>query len=152
MEIKQLNKLYEQILSKMSNDSEKGLRYFKQRWTVLGLEEREILKFFLARYITSLLLENTISVEIQMHWVAILNAMNRETEEYEPRGKLIKTKKISSLQIAKLFYDLKNSGYISNTLEEISDLVSDIFDLNESTIFTYLNEPNRFSKAKPLFG
>jgi hypothetical protein len=60
------------------------------------------------------------------------------------------TDNVKDVQIAKIFYDLKKSRKIDNSLFEIAKAVSQLFNLNFDTILSYLNNPSRFEKPQPL--
>jgi hypothetical protein len=151
MEVKKIKELFDYLVTNIHKDSEKTFSHFKAEWPKLTYDEREVLKGVIGSYITIDIIHDSNYPEYQFYWLAIFQEARTEYEGDHYKGKFILSETIRDTQIAKLFYDLKSHGYIQNTIEEMATLIANIFGLKHSTIYSYLNDPKKLSKAKPLF-
>jgi hypothetical protein len=152
MEIKKLKFLFDYLVKNINASPEDTYNFFKAEWPKLSYDEREILRAIIGSYVSADLLHDETYPEFQFYWLAILQEAKTEYQGDNYQGKFILSDTIKDIQIAKLFYDLKSHGYIENTIEELATLVSNLFGLKYSTIYSYLNDPKKLIKTKPLFG
>jgi hypothetical protein len=151
MDAKKLISIYDKMVADLNSNPGNVYDNFKAEWSKLNTVEQEVLKPFVGKYHTNVVSGNTISIEKQMYLTEIIVMMNLEYEGQRQHIKLNLSSSIKDVQIAKLFYDLKDKGYIENNYEDIATAVSNIFDVKFETMFSYLNNPARFDKAIPLF-
>ncbi len=142
----ELQKLKEDI----NNDYQLGYQAFIERWEGYEDDLKKLLKPQIYRYCHEDPSGEDVSIKTFV-LQAILNFLLEEYPDDLPKSKLKLTTNINDVDIAKLFYTLKQKGYIANTNEEIASNIANMFNLNENTIFSYLSDPkNKMGKAKQL--
>lgn len=141
-------------LQKLQNDifQDCQLAYssFIERWNTYDEDLKKLLKPQVYRYCQDEASKESISIKTFALQAIILFLLDEFPDDL-PKSKLKLTTNINDVDIAKLFYTLKQRGYISSTNEEIAFNVAYMFDLNENTILSYLSDPNnKMRKAKAL--
>lgn len=150
MDIIKLKNIFEQIVSKIEKAPETTFEYFKKECSNLTYDEKEVLRLFIQRHHEEMFQESDLPLLNQFYFTEIYVHFDIEQEGFLPISKLRLSSTVDKVQIAKLFFDLKNNGHIQNTSEEIARAVANLFDLKFKTIFSYLNTPDKMEKAKPL--
>jgi hypothetical protein len=151
MNIKETKAVFDKIISDIHSDGEKGYESFTHQWSKLTYEQRQLLNFFLTRYVNYIFeREEFVAEEHQFYWIAILQEANSEFIGDNVGIKLALSDQVSDKQIAKLFYDLKTFGHIQDTLETIAKAIANLFNLNFNTVYKYLRNPGEFEKTRSL--
>ena len=150
MNFKESSKLLIEIKSQIEIDSEKGYKHFIKVWEKLDGDSKRLLKYPILKICYEAITANPNITEIKVCYQAVLLYLDDENPVENRNLKFNLTSSINDVDVAKLFYTLKNRGYISNTLEELSEIISNVFGLNDNTIFSYLSDPQKMAKAKLL--
>lgn len=150
MNIKETKAAFDKIISDIHSDGEKGYESFRDQWGKLTYEQRQLLNFFLTRYVNYIFEREEFIEEHQFYWIAVLQEANSEFVGDTIGIKLALSDEVSDKQIVKLFYELKTSGYIQDTLERTAKAVSNLFNLNFNTVYKYLRNPSEFEKTRSL--
>jgi hypothetical protein len=155
MDVPKLKTILDQIIAKIETQPESAYDYFYEEWSKLYYDEKEVLKPFLAQYYLKLYNDMEIGVEKKMYMAEIEVSIGTEYSSNRFVNRLILTDNTThtkDVQIAKLFYELKTYGHITNTLEELAAFIANSFNLDYDTIYKYLTHPSdSLKKAKPLF-
>lgn len=150
MDINKLVAFYYQIVEKITSAPETAYDEFIKVWTLLTYEEKEVLKPFFYKFYLSIFDSDEMPIENKMFMTEIEVTIGLENEGNKSITHLNLTESVKDVQIAKIFYDLKKSGKIDNSLFEIAKAISQLFNLNFDTMLSYLNNPSRFDKSQPL--
>lgn len=145
----------EELDSAVKESRENGYNYFKQNWKSLDIEAKEIVRLLLMTPYMASIFGPDSNIDDKIYYAAILNLSQKEDPEYsnndiEPLNKLKLHKDVKKNQIVKIFYDLKVSGKIVGTHEQIADAIAAIFDISYQTAYTYLTDSSRFNKTEDL--
>jgi hypothetical protein len=150
MDINKLKTIYEQLVSKIESKPETAFPFLNSEWANLTYAEKEVLRLFIDRYHDIVFKENKLNLENQFYLTEIFVIFEMEIEGEFSTGKLLLSPNIKDIQIAKLFYELKNRSHILNTSEELAGVIAKVFDRKFKTILSYLNNPEKMTKAVPL--
>jgi hypothetical protein len=131
-------------------DSNKGFKYFLEKWNELTNDDADTLKEALkAMCIQELSKEDSISSSF-FEFEQVLNYVNELNTYFPETKKFLLSNGAKDKSIVKVFMELKNRGFINNTNEEIAKLVSLVFNIKQDTAYRYLKNPGSMSKTKDL--
>ena len=131
-------------------DSNKGFKYFLEKWNELAKEDADALKNALkAMCMQELSKEDYISSSF-FEFEQVYNYIDKKENYYPDTNKLTLANGASDKAIVKIFKQLKTSGYIDNTNEETAKIVSMVFNIKYDTALRYLKNPGDMSKTKNL--
>jgi hypothetical protein len=148
MDILKLKTIFEQLVSKIETQPETAFTFLNNEWLNLAYAEKEVLRLFIDRYHDIVFKENKLNLENQLFLTEIFVVLESEGEF--STGKLFLNANVKDIQIAKLFYELKTNGCLLNTNEEIAGVIAKVFDKKFKTMLSYLNNPEKMTKANPL--
>jgi len=131
----------------IKNDNE-GYKYFIHKWNQLDEEDINSLKQPLLVMCYQEMLKDEF---VSPSYFEFQNVIKFFDDEFIPQAKKINVSNAAtSNEIVKIFMRLKQLGYITNTNEEIANLISQIFDIKNSTALSYLKKPSELESVRNL--
>jgi len=129
-------------------DSNKGFKYFLEKWNELAKEDATSLKEPLIIMCSQELVNNH---SISSSYFEFREVIKYFEDEFKPDVKKFNVSNAAKdNEIVKLFLRLKKLGYIVNSNEEIANLISCVFDINEKTALSYLKNPDKQTAVRDL--
>jgi hypothetical protein len=151
MKIHKLHSTFENIINTIDEDPQKGFDTYQLTITDYDYQDRSVLFHLFEKYLAFKSEHQSTPTTQILSLLKILVDLDMQLSGDSPIGSLTLGLGIKDVQIAKLFYDLKNSGVILSTYEEIANVISKIFGLKNKTLMSYLTNKKKMQKAKPLF-
>jgi len=129
-------------------DSNKGFKYFLEKWNELNEEDADSLKEPL---LIMCVLEMQNDHSISSVYFEFQDVIKYFENDLKPNVNKFKLKQgIKDIEIVKLFQRLKALKYILNTNEETAALISHIFEIKYDTALSYLKKPSELSAVNDL--
>lgn len=128
----------------------KGFDYFMEKWKDLNQEDIDsLIKPLLVMCLIEMQ-KDSIPSASYFEFQRIYNYFN---DQFKPEVKKFgMANSASGNEIVKVFYRLKQMGYITNTNEEIAYLISSVFDIKETSALSYLKKPGEQEGVRDLLG
>jgi hypothetical protein len=152
MNVKELCKVIWEICDDVKKDHEKGFESYLQKSKTISDSDFEVFKLELIKMCLNILKEEPYTTPISIIFNKILLDIQNDYELKNPRVKIKFAEKssVSCSVFVKYFYLLKKEKTITNTLEELTLLISVITDFKEESINKVLNNPKSISKTNML--
>jgi len=129
-------------------DSNKGFKYFLEKWSELNKEDADSLKEPL---LIMCVLEIQNDHSISSAYFEFQDVIKYFENDIKPNVNKFNLKQgIKDIEIVKLFLRLKALKYILNTNEETAALISQIFEIKYDTALSYLKKPSELSAVNDL--
>jgi hypothetical protein len=148
----ELSKVIWKIHDEVKENHEKGFEFFKETHKNIPNNCYDLFCNAIIRMCDIYIIENPYSNPITLTFDSIKIYIQNEFISNNPLVKLAfrEDPVIDCTSFVKYFKLLKNEGIITNTLEELSDILSSITSFNSSTIRTYLGDIEKTSKSEIL--
>jgi len=128
----------------------KGFDYFIEKWKDLNQEDIDSLIQPLLEMCFREMQKDSIPSASYFEFQKICDYFN---DRFKPEVKKFTiSNSASGNEIVKVFYHLKQMGYITNTNEEIANLISLFFDIKETSALSYLKKPSEQKGVRDLLG
>jgi len=152
MNAKELCKIIWEICDDVKKDHEKGFESYLQKSKTIPDSWFEVFKLELIKMCLNELKEKTHTTPISIIFNKMLLDIQNDYELKNPRVKIQFAEKssVSCASFVKYFYLLYKNKTITNTLVDLTILISAITDFKEESINKVLNNPKSISKTNML--
>jgi len=151
MKTLELSKIIRDIYDAVINDHEKGFEFFKENHKNIPNNCYDLFCNGIKRMSHKYIVENPYPNPETLTFDRICIYIDNEFITNNPLVKLeFRENLVDCTSFVKYYKLLKDEGTITNTIEELSDILSSITSFSPSTIRTYLGDIEKLSKAEVL--
>ncbi len=152
MKNQELTKFINEIIHELQKDSEMGYTHFLDIHKNIPNDCYDIFCNELSRRCSNYLLENNYTNNTTIAFNRVLLYINNKYINNNPLIKLEFRENpiVDCTSFVKYFRLLKNEGIITNTIDDLSDILSSITSFNPSTIKSYIGDIEKLSVSEIL--